>query len=126
MILKEIEGAEYDLAKARESLTHNDPKWATVQAYYSLFHAIRALVFSKGYKENSHYALLIAFKELYVDKGTVDKTFLNHFEDAMDSRESADYGLTFSNEAAQETINNAEEMLKKAKKIIQSTMLQKN
>lgn len=30
MILKELEGAEYDLEKARKSLEEGDFKWATV------------------------------------------------------------------------------------------------
>ncbi len=37
-ILKELEGAEYDLDKARRSLDQGDYKWSTVQAYYSMFH----------------------------------------------------------------------------------------
>jgi uncharacterized protein (UPF0332 family) len=39
LILKEMEGAAYDLEKARESLEDDDAKWAIVQAYYAMFHA---------------------------------------------------------------------------------------
>jgi len=43
LILKEMERAAYDLTKARRSLYDNDAKWAIVKAYYSMFHAARAL-----------------------------------------------------------------------------------
>ncbi len=39
MVLKELEGAGRDLETARKSSKDDDYKWATVQAYYSIFHA---------------------------------------------------------------------------------------
>ena len=47
MIEKELKGAEYDLSSAEESLNDKDYKWASVQAYYSMFHAAKALVLKK-------------------------------------------------------------------------------
>jgi uncharacterized protein (UPF0332 family) len=72
MIAKELKSAEYDLNKAKLSYEEGDFKWAIVQAYYAMFHGIRALVYSKGYREKSHYALKIAFKELFVDAGILE------------------------------------------------------
>jgi hypothetical protein len=54
LINKELKGAEYDLSKAKKSLEDDDFKWATIKAYYSMFHSARALVFSKGYREKTH------------------------------------------------------------------------
>jgi uncharacterized protein (UPF0332 family) len=51
MIQKEIESAEYDLERSNESMKNEDYKWASVQAYYSMFHAAKALVLKKGYRE---------------------------------------------------------------------------
>lgn len=44
MIKKEIKGAKHDLSSAEESIHDEDYKWASVQAYYSIFHASKALV----------------------------------------------------------------------------------
>jgi len=55
MIGKEIAHAEYDLNRAEESLHNEDSKWASVQAYYSMFHTAKALVLKKGYREKNHY-----------------------------------------------------------------------
>ena len=41
-IKTELEGAAYDLQRATTSLEEADFKWATVKAYYSMFHAARA------------------------------------------------------------------------------------
>jgi hypothetical protein len=65
LVLKEIEGASYDLRRARKSLDDDDAKWAIVKAYYAMFHAARALLFSKGFREKSHRALLAALRELF-------------------------------------------------------------
>jgi len=66
IVLKEVESAEYDLRKWKNSLEEEDYKWAIIQAYYSMFHAARALIYSKGYRERSHRACLVALKEFFL------------------------------------------------------------
>ena len=60
MILKEVDGAESDLKAAETSLAREEYKWATIQGYYSVFHSARALLYSRGFREKSHHALLQA------------------------------------------------------------------
>jgi len=67
LVLKEIAAAKSDLKDAKESLERNKFKWTTIQGYYSMFHSARALLFERGYREKSHYALLVAIRELYED-----------------------------------------------------------
>jgi uncharacterized protein (UPF0332 family) len=57
---EELREATSDLADTKDSLERKKFKWATVQGYYSMFYSARALIFSRGFRENSHYALLIA------------------------------------------------------------------
>jgi uncharacterized protein (UPF0332 family) len=59
MLLKEIEAAQTDLQDAHDSLQVNKFKWATIQSYYSMFHSARSLLYRKGYREKSHFALLL-------------------------------------------------------------------
>ena len=99
-ILKELEGAGYDLDKARSSLDQGDYKWSTVQAYYSMFHSARALLYSQGYREKSHSALLAALTSLFVRTGLLDRDYIDDLRDAKDARESADYGMVYSEEGA--------------------------
>ena len=116
LVLKEIEGAKSDLGTARKSLQDGNFKWAIIQGYYSIFHAARALVYSKGFREKSHYALLVAIQELFRDE--LESFLIQGFEDAMNLRQTADYGLTFSKEGAINVIETAENFLLKTKEIL--------
>jgi uncharacterized protein (UPF0332 family) len=120
MINKELKGAEYDLERAENSLSEQDYKWAIIQSYYSMFHAVKALVLSKGYREKTHYCLLVAFKNLYIDTSLIEPRFLEVFEGSMDLRQAADYGLTYSKESAEETIENTKEFLKKVREMLRN------
>ena len=51
MIEKELDAAQLDLETAEGSLSRDNAKWASVQAYYSMFHSAKALVLWKGYRE---------------------------------------------------------------------------
>ncbi len=116
LILKEIREAEADLIEAKDSVERSRFKWATIQGYYSMFHAARALIYSKGFREKSHYALLVALRNLFArELGT---NLIKDFENAMNLREEADYGLTFSEAGAIETIEAAETFFKKAKEVL--------
>lgn len=116
LVLKEMKGAESDLQTARKSLQNVNFKWATIQGYYSIFHAARALLYSKGFREKSHYALLVAIRELFRDE--LDLPLIQGFEDAMNLRQTADYGLTFSEEGAIDVIKTAEKFLLKTREML--------
>jgi len=116
LIAKEIQVAEADLNDARDSLKGRKLKWATVQGYYSMFHAARALVYGQGFREKSHYALLVALRSLLPEK--IGASLIKDFEDAMSLREEADYGLTFSEDGASSSVEGAERFLKRAREIL--------
>ena len=118
LVLKELDGAAYDTERARKSLADGDSKWATIQAYYAMFHLIRALVYNEGYREKSHRALSLAARELFVKRGRLEEKFVQKFEDAMDLREEADYGLEFSEGGARKVLVDVEDLSRKAKRIL--------
>ncbi len=114
MIQKELESAEYDLERARNSLDEGDFKWTAVQSYYSMFHAAKALVLKKGYREKSHFCLIIALRELYVKSEKLDSEMVENLELCMSLRHEADYGLTYHQESAETALKYAEGFLDKA------------
>ena len=116
MILKEIEAAQADLQDAQDSLERGKFKWATIQGYYSMFHSARALLYNQGYREKSHYALLVAIRELFPNE--LEHSLVDGFEEAMNLRQEADYGLKFSEAGAIETIEGAEKLLDRIKEIV--------
>ncbi|MBF0254617.1 MAG: HEPN domain-containing protein, partial [Candidatus Omnitrophica bacterium] len=66
LLFKELTASEEDLRAAKESLAAGKFKWAVIQAYYSMLHSARALLYAKNYRERSHYCLQVAIGELYV------------------------------------------------------------
>ncbi|MBI2184604.1 MAG: HEPN domain-containing protein [Thaumarchaeota archaeon] len=118
-VRKELSGAEYDLRRADASLSEGDFKWATVKAYYSMFHAARALLYTAGYRERSHAALVTALRELYVKPGKLAEDALGNFENAMDLREEADYALTFSEQGARRVVKDAERFIVTVRTVLQ-------
>ena len=114
LVQKEVEAAKTDLKTAEESASEGKFKWATVQAYYSMFHAAKALVLSKGYREKSHACLTVALKELFVETGQIETKHFNHFRDCMHLRQDADYGLIYSEASAKQTVAWAKEFIETA------------
>lgn len=118
LIKKELEAAKDDLNEAKDRLKNKKYKYATITAYYSKFHAARALIYSKGYREKSHYYLLVALQALFVDKGLIEDELAKDFHTAMVLRESADYHGEFSRESAESSIESATKFLQKAGAIL--------
>jgi len=118
-IVKEMQGASYDLGRARESLGDGDFKWATIQAYYAMFHSARALLYSRGYREKSHRALLAAMKELFLRSGELAHQLIEDLSNAMDLREEADYGMIFSETGALEVVEKAKNFIQRVKEILE-------
>lgn len=112
---KEIEAAEADLSRAHKTHSETDYKWATIQTYYSMFHSARALLYTKSFREHSHYCLVAAIRTLYVDAKIISVHILEDFQLAKTLREEADYYNRWSQAGCEKLIKVAEEFLKIAK-----------
>lgn len=114
----ELKAAHDDLTEAEDRFCNERYKYATVTAYYSMFHTARALLYSEGFREKSHYWLVVALQALFVDKGLLDESHVESLHDAMVLREDADYHGNFSKEGAEVTLESARAFLEKAEKIL--------
>ncbi len=117
---KEMKAAEDDLTVASKSFKKGETKWATVQAYYAMFHAARALIYSKGYRERSHYCLTVAVKVLFVADRLLDVELIEALQLAKTLRENADYENEFSKDSARSLLEKAEQWVRKSKRILSS------
>jgi len=118
LIAKEIENAKNDLDTAFDSITRENYKWATIQAYYAMFHTARALLYSKGFRGRSYYCLIIAIKVLFVSEKLLDIRLVEVLQMAKTLRENADYENEFSQDSAETLVEKAQEFLSKAKEIL--------
>lgn len=120
LVSKELQAARDDLGDAILGFENGRYKWSTIQGYYSMYHSARALIFSRGYRERSHYCLHVALQELFVDRGLLESHLADAFLHSMQLRETADYESHFSEEGATAVIEAAREMLNKAEQILSS------
>ena len=117
LVAKELEAAESDLNEASQSFSHGSFKWAIIQSYYSMFHSGRALLYSKNYREKSHYCLIVALRTLYVEERLLPLHLVEALLQAKALREEADYNNTWSTESAETLILAAKEFLGLSKKL---------
>jgi uncharacterized protein (UPF0332 family) len=118
LVKDEIRASEDDFQEAGDRLINKKYKYVTITAYYAMFHAGRALVYSKGYREKSHYYLLVALRALFVEQGLLPEKLITEFHDAMTLREDADYHAQFSKEGAESVLASAKKLLSLAKSLV--------
>jgi uncharacterized protein (UPF0332 family) len=119
LVRKELAVAQSDLLDARAGFENQRYKWSTIQGYYAMFHAARALLYSRNYREKSHYAISVAIKALFVEENKLDIRYVRNLLNAMNLREAADYEADFSCEGADAVIKSAEEFIRKASFILE-------
>ena len=83
-----------------------------------MYHAARALIYSMGFRERSHYCLFVALQALLVDRGALDPDLVESFRNSMRLRETADYRSDFSEEGALLVVERAERLIKRAEEIL--------
>jgi len=118
LVGKELAVARSDLLDAKAGYENQRYKWSTIQAYYAMFHATRALVYSRGYREKSHYCLAVALRALFVEESQMEAKFVRDLLNAMNLREAADYEAEFSMDGAKAVIDSAERFIEKAATVL--------
>ena len=117
---KEFKEAEYDFSGAKRAFDEEDFKWATVKAYYAMFHSAKAVLFKNGLQEKSHYVIGEVLEELSKD-GKLESSFVDDFRAALAARTEADYHYEYSEKSAEQLVEIAEEFLERMKKLVQAS-----
>lgn len=120
LVDKEIQAARDDLTEAEASYLRQGYKWSTIQSYYAMFHACRALLYHLGYREKSHYCLAVAMRHLFVSRGLLDEQMVNDRDDARALREEADYRTSFSETGARHNLKAAKRLIERATALLAS------
>ena len=120
LVYKELKTSEEDLKTAKESFDNENYKWTTIQCYYSMFHSARALIYSKNYKERSHYCLIVALRVFYGEKGLLSANLIEGLQKAKALRENADYYDQWSKAGAEALLDLADKFLNISTDILKS------
>lgn len=118
LVTKQLDIAGRDLMEAKEGIERGRWKWSTIQAYYSMFHTARALLYDKGFREKHHRCLRIAVTHLYGAEPDTFHKLIEDFHLAKQMRENADYAEDFSENGAKKIVQSAEKFLEAARSIL--------
>jgi hypothetical protein len=121
--LDEIARAETCLAEARALAAASLPFGAASRAYYAVFHAARALIFSVGLEAKSHKAVVSILGEHFVRPGRLSSSMGRLVSRMQRDREDADYaaGAVFTGAEASQMIADAETFLAEAHRLIRAS-----
>lgn len=111
--------AEHKLDIAKKTFDIEIYEEAIINAYATMFHAARSLLYKDGYKEKSHFGLFVYIKEKYGNK--IESKFINELNNLRLERHELLYGLEeleIQEIEAEEAIKIAEDFIKAIKKIL--------
>lgn len=113
-----LELAEAYLEKAKKIFGHGIYDIAFLTVYTSMFHSARALLFSKGLKERSHYCMLAYLKREFSSNDAL-RNLLNILDNYRQVRNTAQYeGLKIPSEEAKNALIDAEDFIGEVEKYL--------
>jgi len=88
-----------------------------------MFHATRAILFSKGLKAKTHKGVISLFGEHIVKKGVLGEEYADALRKAFDLRQKSDYEIyaVLDGKLVKETVNNAKKFIAKVKETLRTS-----
>ena len=84
-----------DIDTARLLLANGKYKVALTRAYYAVFYAASAMLFSEGIRRSKHSGVQSAFRQFFIKPGIIEVEYSDIYGAARDARELSDYELWF-------------------------------
>ena len=115
-----LEHADECISAAKSLLESENYKSAANRAYYTVFHAMRAVLAFDKIDMKHHSGIIAEFRRLYIKTGIFDAEFSKIISVLSDSRNDSDYDDFFivSKEEVAEQIKDAELFLEKIKEYV--------
>ncbi|MFB6216116.1 MAG: HEPN domain-containing protein [Candidatus Aenigmatarchaeota archaeon] len=117
----ELKNAEERLSAAEILLKEDKYEDTVSRAYYSMFHAAKALLLLKDSSPRTHAGIASELGKLYREE--IGPELTSKFVTVQQLREDADYGveLDIDGERVQEVLNTSKEFLSEAKRIVEES-----
>ena len=115
-----LEHADECISAAKSLLESENYKSAANRAYYTVFHAMRAVLAFDKIDMKHHSGIIAEFRRLYIKTGIFDAELSKIISVLSDSRNDSDYDDFFivSKEEVTEQIRDAELFLEKIKEYV--------
>lgn len=122
LVTASLAKATRKLAAAKNSLGSEDYEEAVSRAYYAVFHATRALLFSEGIETKTHAGLKSLFGLHFIETGKIDPQYAKYLRNLKDDREESDYEVysSIDSDDASTALEEAEAFLDMAKAYFQA------
>jgi uncharacterized protein (UPF0332 family) len=117
IVKNEHEASDYDLASGKRDFEYDDYKWATIKAYYCMYHIASAVARSRGYDIENHQCMYL-FLEKLADARELESSYAKGFRSMIAARKQADYSLSFNKTSAEESLRIATDFNGRLKKLI--------
>ncbi len=117
---RSMEIAKQRLKRAEEAIKLKIFEFAILEAYMTMFHAARALLYHDGIQEKSHFAIFIYLKEKYNNR--IPFYILNLLNIHRTERHEAMYGLEYKPEQqdALVALDDAKSFVKEIERVLSS------
>lgn len=120
---------EFDLSRetlsdAEAALVEERLRTAVSRAYYAIFHAARAVLWSRGLVPKTHKGLLQLFRQHLVQTGLADKQLGEVLHAAFEDRELADYHAasgSFDRAEVERLIRDAQDFLTRMETLLKGS-----
>ncbi|MGC9445136.1 MAG: HEPN domain-containing protein [Candidatus Methanospirareceae archaeon] len=112
---RHLDRAEEKLRSASILLEHKMFADVISEAYYSMFHAAKALLAVRGLFSKTHVGVISQFGLQFVNEGLIEEWYAKSLTKAQSKREKADYDIFYepSNEEAESVLEDAEKFLER-------------
>jgi uncharacterized protein (UPF0332 family) len=86
-----------------------------------MFHALKGLLLSKGYREKSHICLKHAIEAIFVDKNLLSEDIFEDYDFARRARERADYSYIYDEHLAIDLLETANKLINEVEGLLNPT-----
>ena len=119
-IEREFKIAEECLEEAKNLFSSGYYRGSVSRAYYSMYHAAKALLLTKNISPKTHAGVLRMLGLEFVNKNLLESTYSEVFQYAFTLRNEADYtpDTDISRERAEDVILSAESFLERIKRAL--------
>lgn len=108
------------LEEAKKNLDSEAFNSSVLSSYLAMFHSARALLFSDGFREKSHYCIARYLEEKYVKKKLLESKWINLLDHYRELRHNDQYSITFftTKDEAENALNTAKEFIERMRKLL--------
>ena len=116
-----IRAADRWLEEAEKGLESGALNSSVLSSYLAMFHSARAILFSDGYREKSHYCIARYLEEKYVKNKLLETKWVELYDHHRELRHESQYNVTFitSRTEAEKTLKTSKEFVKRMKTLLE-------